>query len=179
MIHHKIYRTVDELPEAWDALLKARAIENMSYCIGVNRVGLDGNNYEYSGHSVVFDVLGKKISSIKPSIDQIEVVELNKNHIGKTVTLCGWNNKSRDLGGLHFIDIRDKFGLTQLAFDEFKGDFARAYFYMATRYENEIASWEGNSTSSDAVLDGTNTTVFEPWLYGCVKLTLNGLFSVG
>ena len=31
---------------AWDALLKARAIENMAFCIGVNRVGLDGNDYE-------------------------------------------------------------------------------------------------------------------------------------
>ncbi|MFS1417587.1 endonuclease [Vibrio splendidus] len=53
--------------------------------------------------------------------------------------------------------------------DEFKGDFARAYFYMATRYENEIANWEGNSTSSDAALDGTNTTVFEPWLLTMLK----------
>lgn len=53
--------------------------------------------------------------------------------------------------------------------DEFKGDFARAYFYMATRYENAIATWEGNSTSSDAVLDGTNTTVFEPWMLNMLK----------
>ncbi|CDT29084.1 Endonuclease I [Vibrio coralliirubri] len=53
--------------------------------------------------------------------------------------------------------------------DEFKGDFARAYFYMATRYENEIANWEGNSSSSNAVLDGTNTTVFEPWLLTMLK----------
>jgi len=45
---------------AWDALLKARAIENMAYCIGVNRVGLDGNNYEYSGHSSAYDVLGRE-----------------------------------------------------------------------------------------------------------------------
>ena len=48
--------------------------------------------------------------------------ELTAEDIGKTVTLCGWNNKYRDLGGLHFLDIRDKFGLTQLAFDEFTGD---------------------------------------------------------
>jgi len=48
--------------------------------------------------------------------------ELREELVGSTVTLCGWNNKYRDLGGLHFIDIRDKFGLTQLAFDEFKGD---------------------------------------------------------
>ena len=50
--------------------------------------------------------------------------ELRASDIGKEVTLCGWNNKYRDLGGLHFIDIRDKFGLTQLAFDEYTGDMA-------------------------------------------------------
>ena len=50
--------------------------------------------------------------------------ELRSDDIGKEVILCGWNNKYRDLGGLHFIDIRDKFGMTQLAFDEFKGDFS-------------------------------------------------------
>ncbi len=43
---------------AWDALLKARAIENMSYTIGVNRVGVDANNHEYSGNSVCYDALG-------------------------------------------------------------------------------------------------------------------------
>ena len=47
---------------AWDTLLKARAIENMAYCVGVNRVGLDDNGHEYSGHSAIFDVLGKQIS---------------------------------------------------------------------------------------------------------------------
>ena len=53
--------------------------------------------------------------------------------------------------------------------DAFKGDFARAYFYMATRYENEIASWEGNSANGDSVLNGTNTTVFEPWMLTMLK----------
>ncbi|MDP7320194.1 MAG: aspartate--tRNA ligase [Bacteriovoracaceae bacterium] len=50
--------------------------------------------------------------------------QLRSSDIGTEVILCGWNNKYRDLGGLHFVDIRDKHGLTQLAFDEFKGDFA-------------------------------------------------------
>ncbi len=68
---------------AWDALLKARAIENMSYCIGVNRVGLDGNNYEYSGHSAVYDVLGHRMDSIPESTETVEVVTLEKSHITK------------------------------------------------------------------------------------------------
>ena len=51
--------------KAWDTLLKARAIENMSYVIGVNRTGKDGNNYEYSGNSVLIDCLGKELSSLK------------------------------------------------------------------------------------------------------------------
>lgn len=48
--------------------------------------------------------------------------ELTASDIGKTVTLCGWVNKYRNLGSLHFIDIRDKFGLTQLGFVNFKGN---------------------------------------------------------
>ena len=64
--------------EAWSALLKARAIENMSYCIGVNRVGLDANNHEYSGHSAAFDGLGQSISTILPYKEQVEVVTLDK-----------------------------------------------------------------------------------------------------
>ena len=47
--------------------------------------------------------------------------------------------------------------------DEFKGDLARIYFYMATRYQNEIGSWENNSSNADVVLDGTNDHVFENW----------------
>jgi predicted amidohydrolase len=43
---------------AWDALLKARAIENMCYTVGVNRIGTDANQLEYPGHSQVFDCMG-------------------------------------------------------------------------------------------------------------------------
>lgn len=47
--------------------------------------------------------------------------------------------------------------------DEYKGDFARIYFYMATRYEDRIASWENNSDNSDAALDGTSYPCYEEW----------------
>lgn len=43
---------------AWSTLLRARAIENLAYCLGVNRVGVDGNDLHYSGDSVALDFLG-------------------------------------------------------------------------------------------------------------------------
>ncbi len=48
--------------------------------------------------------------------------------------------------------------------DEYKGDLARGYFYMATRYENVIAGWENNNTESDAVMNGTSYPVYEQWM---------------
>lgn len=42
----------------WKSLLVARAIENQSYCIGVNRVGTDGNGLHYNGDSVLVDPKG-------------------------------------------------------------------------------------------------------------------------
>ena len=84
---------------AWDALLKARAIENMSYCIGVNRVGVDGVNSEYSGHSAAYDVLGIKMTTIAPNKEQIEVVTLDKRHVE------AYRNK------LKFLDDKDSFTL--------------------------------------------------------------------
>jgi aspartyl-tRNA synthetase len=43
--------------------------------------------------------------------------EINLKDEGKKVTLCGWVQKSRDLGGMTFIDLRDRYGITQLVFN--------------------------------------------------------------
>jgi omega-amidase len=68
---------------AWDILLKARAVENMSYTIGVNRVGKDDNNHEYVGHSQAIDFLGNHI--VEPyETEDIFVVELNKEKMLET-----------------------------------------------------------------------------------------------
>ena len=71
LIHQNSYLNYDLLiyvanwpsvrSQVWDTLLQARAIENQSYCIGVNRVGKDGMNLEYSGNSTVIDFKGNQL----------------------------------------------------------------------------------------------------------------------
>ena len=43
--------------------------------------------------------------------------ELNMNNAGQEIILCGWIQKSRDLGGMTFVDLRDRYGITQLVFN--------------------------------------------------------------
>ena len=68
--------------DAWDSLLKARAIENMSYCIGVNRVGEDTNGYKYNGHTTAYDFLGKEIASTSEGKEDLLqcVISKSKQH---------------------------------------------------------------------------------------------------
>ena len=83
---------------AWDILLKARAVENMSYVIGVNRIGFDENNHEYIGHSQTIDFLGNTI--IEPQeTEGIFVVELDKNLMLETRQKLG------------FLDDKDAFSI--------------------------------------------------------------------
>lgn len=84
---------------AWDTLLKARAIENLSYCVGVNRIGTDGNGHPYTGHSAVYDCLGKLVSTPDFEGELVELVELQKSHIEET------------RGKLKFLQDRDNFSL--------------------------------------------------------------------
>ncbi|GAB5474734.1 MAG: nitrilase family protein [Maribacter sp.] len=83
--------------EAWDTLLKARAIENMSYCIGVNRIGADDLGHQYSGHSAVYDCLGTQL--IFSQKEEICYATLSKAHVKKT----------REK--LRFLEDRDTFTL--------------------------------------------------------------------
>jgi omega-amidase len=67
----------------WDILLKARAVENLSYAIGVNRIGTDNNNFEYIGHSQIIDELGNFI--IEPTENEgIFIADLDKNKMLET-----------------------------------------------------------------------------------------------
>ena len=65
---------------AWDTLLAARAIENLSYCLGVNRVGIDGNQIAYTGHSAAYDFKGERLVDLGEK-DQIQVVTLSRSSL--------------------------------------------------------------------------------------------------
>jgi omega-amidase len=68
---------------AWDILLKARAVENMCYTIGVNRIGIDANKHEYIGHTQAVDFLGNNLIEPQES-EGVFIVELNKEQVLET-----------------------------------------------------------------------------------------------
>ena len=60
--------------------------------------------------------------------------EFTEELIGRTVTACGWVQRMRDLGGLIFIDLRDRTGIIQLQFDE---NISKAAFDTAFKVRSE------------------------------------------
>ena len=82
--------------EQWKTLLKARAIENQCYVIGINRIGIDSNDWEYSGHSMIIDYKGEVILDAENQ-ENAFTVELEKN------SLLEYRN------GLPFLKDQDDF----------------------------------------------------------------------
>lgn len=81
---------------AWDTLLKARAIENMSYVIGVNRVGKDANEYVYSGHSAIINHFGEPLSELPDSVEGTIKAPLTLSSLRETRKKLGFlNDKDR------------------------------------------------------------------------------------
>jgi predicted amidohydrolase len=66
--------------EAWATLLKARAIENLSYVVGVNRIGQDGNGVEHSGHSAIISPKGEAIFT-NDEMESSRTIELSTNSL--------------------------------------------------------------------------------------------------
>jgi omega-amidase len=66
--------------EAWATLLKARAIENLSYVVGVNRIGQDGNGVEHSGHSAIISPKGEAIFT-NDDMESTRTIELSTNSL--------------------------------------------------------------------------------------------------
>ncbi len=84
---------------AWDILLRARAVENMCYTIGVNRIGTDEHAHEYVGHSQAVDFIGNYMQEPKET-DGVFIVTLDKEQLLET-------RKK-----LAFLDDRDTFKIT-------------------------------------------------------------------
>ena len=85
--------------KAWDTLLKARSIENMSYVIGVNRTGKDANNFEYSGNSLIIDYLGEELSN------------LSKNEVGIVTSVIYKDKQDFVRNKLGFLNDKDSFSI--------------------------------------------------------------------
>lgn len=68
---------------AWKQLLIARAIENVCFVVGLNRVGMDAYGLQHTGDSGVIDFLGNKILNIKPLMQSVSSITLVKNELQK------------------------------------------------------------------------------------------------
>jgi len=68
---------------AWKSLLIARAIENLSYTIGVNRIGIDGTGKNYTGDSAIIDALGHKVAVAEASKEEMITASLSGSDLLK------------------------------------------------------------------------------------------------
>jgi len=90
---------------AWKTLLQARAIENQCYVVGVNRVGADGNDLQYSGDSMIIDPMGEVIKTSTNTEENLSAI-LDKDHL------------QRVRYRLPFLKDADKFIIENLKPDE-------------------------------------------------------------
>ena len=65
----------------WETLLKARSIENMCYTVGVNRIGVDGNNIVYAGDSLAVDPRGEAMCQMSETEEKIVTVILDMKRL--------------------------------------------------------------------------------------------------
>jgi predicted amidohydrolase len=65
----------------WSALLRARAIENQAYVVGVNRIGTDGNDLSYAGDSAIFDPMGEELAATHDDVETIIDAVVDPDHV--------------------------------------------------------------------------------------------------
>ena len=93
--------------------------------------------------------------------------ELTISDVNKTTTLCGWVQKSRDLGGMTFIDLRDRYGITQLAFNmetnaslcEQARKCGREFVLQVTGKVIERSSKNNNIATGEIEIEVTSITI--------------------
>lgn len=74
--------------KVWSALLQSRAIENLAYVVGVNRVGTDGIGLLYQGNSAAVDFKGDVIASCQPGREAVTVVSLDYDNLCRFRKKC-------------------------------------------------------------------------------------------
>ena len=92
--------------------------------------------------------------------------ELRLSNAGQTVTLAGWVQRTRKMGGMTFVDLRDRYGITQLVFNEETNaplceeanKLGREYVIQVTGTVNERYSKNNNIPTGD-ILRRTLTVV--------------------
>src|SRR5690554_6820506 len=96
--------------------------------------------------------------------------ELRAEHIGQTITLAGWVQRIRDLGAMSFIDLRDRYGITQLVTDEntpsevteVLEQLGREFVIQATGMVRERSSKNKNMATGDVEIELTGLKVLSP-----------------
>ena len=78
---------------------------------------------------------------------------LTRENEGKTVTVCGWVQRRRDLGSLIFVDLRDRTGIVQLAFDD---NTDKAVFEKAVTLRSEFVAM---ATGTVRIRSSINTEI--------------------
>jgi endonuclease I len=156
------YKTTDQKPDGtiWDMY------SNCTYTIGTKQCGnyskeCDCYNREHSFPQSWFNSSSPMVSEmfhIYPTDGKVNGMRSNYPY-GTVASPTYTSGNGSKLGPCSFP------GYTGIVFepiDEYKGDFARSYFYMATRYENLIAGWQSNGNAND-ILNGTSFPCFDQW----------------
>jgi endonuclease I len=156
------YKTTDQKPDGtiWDMY------SNCTYTIGTKQCGnyskeCDCYNREHSFPQSWFSSSSPMVSEmfhIYPTDGKVNGMRSNYPY-GTVASPTYTSGNGSKLGPCSFP------GYTGIVFepiDEYKGDFARSYFYMATRYENLIAGWQSNGNANE-ILNGTSFPCFDQW----------------
>jgi len=139
------------------------------YTLGSNQCGVGGGGTEG-------DCYSREHSFPKSWFDDVSPMNTDLNHIFPTDQYVNNMHSNYPFAIVGTVDTTSLNGCKKGScaspgyiatvfepIDEYKGDFARAYFYMATRYQNIISGWSAFDPMAAAVLDGSSYPAFETW----------------
>ncbi len=113
-----------------------RKEEKAEKSISLTSLSVDAQTCEFVGAKNMRRKEDKMAESMKGLRRTCRCAELTKEHIGQTVTVMGWVQKSRNKGGIIFVDLRDRTGIIQLIFEQ--GETAEEAFEKAAKLRAEF-----------------------------------------